>query len=285
MSRDRGFLGQPQETPVSYIVLLAYAVFMYPGRRAGSDHSLADWARITLSAVGDEIQDGEPWRLLTYAFTHGGLLHVLFNAASLVALGPPLERWLGSARFAVLYAVGALGGSLAGGFWHGPWTPLVGGSGALFAMMGAILALNMRAGRHLLDFLEHGGARSFLGIVLANLVLGWVIPHVSNAAHLGGMLAGFVVTFSFLERGRTLEDKVARAARAGWVALLLTCTLYACFPTARVDFLVRKVNAAVEPSARRPYLEALLLFERSDFWPGFDEYPLYRARWLRELSR
>lgn len=264
MSRSRPWWGQPQETPITYIVLLAYAVLMYPGRRPGADHSLADWAQMTLGAVGTRIQDGEPWRLLSYAFTHGGLLHVLLNAACLIALGPTLERWLGSARFAVLYVVGALGGGLVGVYWHGPWTPLVGGSGALFAMMGAVLALNMRAGRHLLDFLDHAGTRSFLGIVLANLVLGWVIPHVSNAAHLGGLLAGFVVTFSFLERGRAISDRISVVARAGWATLLATTTLYTCIPTARGDYLLRKAIETEDDAARRPYLQALRLLPESE---------------------
>lgn len=279
MSRYRTWFGQPQETPVSYVVLLAYAVLMYPGRRAGSDHSLADWGRVTLSAIGDAIQDGEPWRLLTYAFVHGGLIHVLVNAASLLALGPTLERWLGSARFTLLYLVGSLGGSLAGVFWHGPLSPLVGGSGALFAMMGAILALNMRGGRHLLDFLDHSGARSFLSIVLANLVLGWVIPQVSNAAHLGGMLAGFVLTFCFLERGRGIEDALSKWARAGWLTLLASTTLYTCWPTARFDYLARKADAAADAAAQRPYLEALLLMPRTDIPDDL------RIRIQQELAR
>lgn len=274
MTRYKPWLGLPQETPLSYVILLAYGVLMYPGRRAGTDASLADWARSHLAAVGYLVQQGEPWRLLGHAFVHGGLLHVLLNAGSLVALGPPLERWLGSPRFAVLYLVGALGGGVAGVFWHGPWTPLLGGSGALFAMMGAVLALNMRGGRHLLDFLEHGGARSFLGLVLANLVLGWVIPNVSNAAHLGGLLAGFVVTFCFLHRGQLLADRASRAARIGWLLLLLSTTLYTCIPTTRPDYLwARAMDSNTDPARRRAYLAALELIPWEEAVP-----PEVRAR-------
>jgi len=257
MKRREGWLGRFEETPLTYVVLLAYGVLMFPGRRPNFDHSLADWARLALSAIGEPIQRGEPWRLVTYAFVHGGLVHVLFNAAALVSIGPTLERWLGSGRFALLYLVGSLGGSLAGVFWHGALAPLVGGSGALFAMLGAILALNMRGGRHLLDFLDHGGARSFLGLVIANLVLGWIIPHVSNAAHLGGMLAGFVLTFCFFERGRAIDDRVSAWARAGWLALLASCLLYTCFPTARADYLVRAALTTADVDEREDYFAAL----------------------------
>jgi rhomboid protease GluP len=257
MTRYRPWLGQPQETPLSYVILLAWAVLMYPGRRSGSEQTLADWARHELCAVGYLVQQGEPWRLLSYSCVHGGLLHVLFNAASWIALAPALERWLGPWRFALLYVVGALAAGVAGVFWHGPWSPLVGGSGALFALMGAILALNMRAGRHLLDFLEVAGARSFLSVIVANLILGWVIPFVSNAAHLGGLLAGFVLTFCFLERGRTQADGVARMAQAGWALLLVTTTLYTCWPVARGDYLLSKVLTTDDVARQRTYWEAL----------------------------
>jgi hypothetical protein len=158
----------------------------------------------------------------------------------------------------VLYLLGALAGALAGVFWHGPYSPLVGGSGALFAMMGGVLALNMRAGRHLLDFLDYSGARSFLGLVLANLILGWVIPNVSNAAHLGGLLAGFVLTFCFFQRGSALVDRTSHAAQAGWLLLLVSTTLYTCFPTARGDYLAHAL-ADADPAQKQRLLLALRL--------------------------
>jgi hypothetical protein len=133
-------------------------------------------------------------------------------------------------------------------------------------MMGGVLALNMRAGRHLLDFLEYSGSRSFLGLVLGNLVLGWVIPHVSNAAHLGGLLAGFVLTFCFLERGRALADRVTRAAQVGWLVLLASTTLYTCFPTARSDYLLAAMEDA-GVARKRELLQALLLVPEREIPP------------------
>ncbi len=284
MSRHKPWLGQPQETPLTYVVLLAWAVLMYPGRRAGSEQTLAGWARNELASIGYLAHQGEPWRLLTHAFVHGGLMHVLFNGAALVAFGPGLERWLGSKRFALVYFVGALASAIAGVFWHGPWTPLVGGSGAIFAMMGAVLALNMRAGRHLLDFLDHAGSRAFLGLVLANLILGWVIPNVSNAAHLGGLLAGFVLTFCFLERGHAPTDRVSRAAQAGWLLLLLSTTLYTCWPTARGDYLLARAIEIDDPAQRRVFLRALRLAPVAESRPdlGAEEWYEMIDRDLRD---
>lgn len=132
---------------------------------------------------------GEWWRLWSSIFLHGGLLHLLFNLLVLANIGIILEPWLGHVRFAVLYV-------LAGGI--ASWTSLtvninvvsVGASGAVFGLYGFFLALLLcnRLGpsarqRYL------GGTAVFIGI---NLVLGFTVPVVDNAAHLGGLIAGFV---------------------------------------------------------------------------------------------
>lgn len=264
MNRYRPWRGAPQETPLTFIILLAYAVLMYPGRRGGDDASLADRAREAFAATGYHIQAGEPWRLLTHAFVHGGLVHVLFNGFALLAFGPTVERWLGSARFGLLYAVSAVAGGVAAVYWQGPVAGLVGGSGALFGMMGAVLALNMRAGRHLLDFLDYAGPRSFIGLIVANLIIGAILPFVSNAAHVGGLVAGFVLTFCFLERGDAISDGLSRAARAGWVMLLCSSVAYTCWPTARIDHLWQRARTATDPEEQRELLTAIELLPREE---------------------
>jgi membrane associated rhomboid family serine protease len=58
------------------------------------------------------VADGDLYRLLTSAFMHYGLTHLLFNMYALFVVGPPLEAWLGRLRFSALYALSALGGSV-----------------------------------------------------------------------------------------------------------------------------------------------------------------------------
>ena len=133
--------------------------------------------------------DGQWWRLWSSLFLHGGLLHLLFNLLVLANIGILLEPWLGHVRFTLLYV-------LAGGI--ASFTSLsmninvvsVGASGAVFGLYGFFLALLLfnRLGpaarqRYL------GGTAVFIGI---NLVLGFTVPVVDNAAHLGGLMAGFV---------------------------------------------------------------------------------------------
>ena len=155
------------------------------------------------AAVGIFVQGGEPWRLLTHAFLHGSLIHLAFNTFFLIQIGPMLERRMGGVKFALLYTVAAVSGGIVASLWNAPYVCLVGGSGALFGMLGAAVAINLRSGRHLLDFLDYHGPRQLLGLIAINLFLGLVIPFVSNAAHIGGLVSGFTLSFCFLERQRT----------------------------------------------------------------------------------
>jgi len=132
----------------------------------------------------------EPWRLLTSAFLHSPslFLHILFNMLVLYQVGPWLEQALGRARFAALYVVSALGGSV--GFLLlgvNPNLPpafqpsVVGASGAVFGMFGALLVLTRSLGR---------SDQALIGTIAINFVLGLIIPNVAWQGHLGGLITG-----------------------------------------------------------------------------------------------
>ncbi|MBK8978291.1 MAG: rhomboid family intramembrane serine protease [Planctomycetes bacterium] len=254
MRRDRTLLEQFDTTPVSYAVLLAWltlAVLTDP-----LDPTLPQLVRFG-AASGILVQDGEPWRLLTHAFLHGGLLHLAFNGYFLFWIGPQLEERLGSLRFALLYAVAAAGGGITALLSQDPLQVVVGGSGAIFGMLGGAVALMMRQGRTQLEFLDYHGPRRLLSLIVLNLVLGLMMPLISNAAHVGGLIAGFVLTFLFFDRGRSGADAISRAAQLGWIALFASLTLYCATPVLRWDYRLRMTREATAPEARRRYAEAL----------------------------
>jgi rhomboid protease GluP len=209
------------------------------------------------ACIGLRVAEGEAWRLLTYAFLHGGLLHLLCNGWFLLVIGPMLEVALGPWRYFALYVAGALGGGLAGDWANGPLVPLVGGSGALFGMLGAMLAMHVRHGRNWTDFLEDRGARSVISLIVANLALGLLIPYVSNAGHAGGLVAGFVASFCFLARGRHAPDRVSRLIQAGWLTLTASLVLWTLEPFPREDALVLAADRAPDRAAAEPFVRAL----------------------------
>jgi len=250
--RQPSLLEQVDRSPASYIILVIYitlAVLTNP--MSPTSEKLLQYG----AAQSILIQDGEPWRLLSYAFLHGGLIHLMFNSYCLVQFAPMLEARLGTLRFIILYVIGSLGGSLAAVLCTESYLVLVGGSGALFAMFGAVLAINMRQGRHHLEFLDYYGPRSIPMLIGINLLIGWMIPFVSNSGHIGGLLAGFTLTFCFFERGRNPADTLSRRIAAAWIALLISVTLYCVYPVLRWDYRLRIARQSEDVRLRQELLE------------------------------
>jgi len=237
-------LQHADRTPVTLLIALAYGTLLVltdpfgrDGAEFGKQLEAYGWLTPKLAA------DGEAWRMLSSAFLHGGIVHVLFNLAMLFAIGPALELSLGSLRYLVLYVIAALGGSIAVCLFYDIHQPVVGGSGALFGMMGALLAINMRSGRHLFSFLDFEGPRRLIGMIVVNLVIGWLLPMVSNTAHIGGLIAGFLVTFLWLRPGREVTVDLRRWRSAG-VALFLSLLFASLMPVTRYDWLLRQARQA-----------------------------------------
>ena len=142
----------------------------------------------------------EPWRFLSAAFLHSPstYFHVLLNMFALWSLGQYLEPMLGRARFAAIYLISGIGGQVAVTLLAGSptvvgirtgldeaWlTPVVGASGAIFGLFGALLILNRHLGR------SSAGMYATIGI---NAVIGFVVPGIAWQAHLGGLLTGAAV--------------------------------------------------------------------------------------------
>ncbi|GAB3536981.1 hypothetical protein GCM10027403_19600 [Arthrobacter tecti] len=125
----------------------------------------------------------EPWRMLTAAFLHSPsfLLHIGFNMYALWIMGQALEPLLGRVRFLALYLIAAIGGSVAVLLLSSPLQPVVGASGAVFGLFGAMFIVQRRRG---------GDVRQLVVLIAINTVLGFVVQGISWQAHLGGLLAG-----------------------------------------------------------------------------------------------
>lgn len=127
---------------------------------------------------------GEYYRLLTSAFLHGGIVHLLLNMYALYLFGPQLEAALGRLRFIVLYVVSALGGSALSYAFASPVQPSLGASGAVFGLLGAYLVINRRLGRD---------NTPVLMLLAINLAYGFLVPNIDWRAHLGGLVTGALV--------------------------------------------------------------------------------------------
>jgi rhomboid protease GluP len=137
--------------------------------------------------------------LLTAIFVHAGLMHLLLNMYGLLFVGLFLEPVLGGWRFAIYYLATGLLASITSLKVH-PDLVGVGASGAIFGMYGVFLACLLTG------VFPPGMKKAFLLSTLifvgANLVMG-LSGNIDNAAHIGGLVAGFLIGFFF---SRTRPD-------------------------------------------------------------------------------
>lgn len=145
---------------------------------------------------------GEYYRLISSAFIHYGIIHILFNMWALYVLGPPLEQHLGRLRFATLYLMSALGGSVVVYLFSSPMTGTGGASGAIFGLFGATIV----AARKLnLD------VRWLVGLVAVNLVLTFSIPGISWQGHIGGLITGALIGTAYINAPRASRTAIQAA--------------------------------------------------------------------------
>jgi membrane associated rhomboid family serine protease len=140
------------------------------------------------------LAQGEYWRLFTALFLHGGFTHLLFNIFALYILGPPLERSIGTLRFAVCYLISGLASS-AGvvaltvvGFVQ--VAQLVGASGCIMGIVGTWAGFLVRH-RHAPQAKQRLG--NVVLIIVIQVAFDLSTPQVSMAAHVCGLIAGFVL--------------------------------------------------------------------------------------------
>ena len=172
---------------------------------------------------GAAVAAGEWWRLMTAPFLHAGLWHVGLNMLALWVLGGVVEPLLGRWRFVAVYLVAALGGTVTSYALTGPGVISVGASGAVFGLLGATLVIMRRLNRDV---------SGVVVLLLINMVLGFVVPNIDWRAHLGGFVAGALLTLVMVATPRRF------AAAASWGGVAAMLALMAAVVGWRTDQLV-----------------------------------------------
>ena len=201
---------------------------------------------LTLLAWGGDMPvytlTGDTWRLLTAMFLHGGIVHLALNMYVLAFTAPQVEYEFGTTRMLAIYLGGGLLASCASVFWgemrSTPQNPIglltvgVGASGAVMALFGSLLAglvLPTPRFAHLPRHLQPGIHKGLIQAVVINVGMGFVIPNVDNAAHVGGLLGGMALGIVMAVSPAAVEarDTFARfVAAAGLVAVCVGTLLH-----------------------------------------------------------
>ncbi len=179
----------------------------------------------------------EPWRFLTSAFLHYptfpfSLVHLGFNMWALWNVGQILERVLGQARFAAVYLLSAVGGSVGylllipagpGSDWYlmmsegsGPGIAgAVGASGAVFGLFGAFFVVNRRLGRD---------STAIISLIVVNGMISFY-PGIAWQAHLGGLVTGAIAAATIAYAPREKRTLLQTLGLVGVAVLLLVVTI------------------------------------------------------------
>ncbi len=173
-----------------FVVLYTQSIFLFPSQ--------------ALAELGGNVWiltiNGQWWRLLTSVFLHGGLMHLLLNSIVLMNIGIFLEPVLGRISFAIVYlltGIIASGASLLVNYGGG-YVVSIGASGAIFGMYGFFLALlttNLFRPEFRKVFLQN--TLVFVGLNIAIGFFGFLGP-IDNAAHIGGLVSGFILGYLWL---------------------------------------------------------------------------------------
>ena len=163
---------------------------------------------------------GQWWRLVTAGFLHGGLLHILMNSWAMFDLGANVEEVYGASRMLVIYFVSSVFGFYVSAMWAPG--PSVGASAAVFGLIGAMIAVGVR----------HRGAMGsaikgmYMRWAIYGLLFGLLMPGIDNAAHLGGIAAGFGVGY-LAGHQRYEGSALERVWRiAAWLCILITVVCF-----------------------------------------------------------
>ncbi|NBG86949.1 rhomboid family intramembrane serine protease [Isachenkonia alkalipeptolytica] len=134
------------------------------------------------------IEEGQWFRLVTSMFIHGGLMHIFFNMYILYIFGNLAEKVYGSYKFLTIYvSTGIIAGITT--LIVNPETISVGASGAIFGLIGLLFGTGFR--KDTPSLLKSITGTTLLPMILINVFLGFTVPSINNAAHLGGLFSGF----------------------------------------------------------------------------------------------
>ncbi|WP_243290557.1 rhomboid family intramembrane serine protease [Bacillus sp. FJAT-47783] len=174
--------GKPFFTKVFLLIqIFMFVVLELFGGSTNTDTLLKFGAK-----VNELIYAGEWWRFVTPIFLHIGFLHLLMNSFALYYIGVAVEKMYGSLRFLFIYLFAGITGTIAS-FVFSPAIS-AGASGAIFGLFGSLLLLGLLKPN--LFFRTIGP--NILIVIAINLSLGFAIPNIDNAGHIGGLIGGFV---------------------------------------------------------------------------------------------
>lgn len=168
---------------VTYIIILINFIALVCTYIFGYNDVLLWGANIKSAILG-----GDYYRLVTSMFLHSGIIHFVFNTYALYVIGPQLESFFGKTKFLIIYLFSGITGNLLSMLLTDGAS--VGASGAIFGLLGSIVYF----GYHYRVYLGTVIKSQVIPLIAINLLVGFITPNIDNAAHIGGLIGGLLIT-------------------------------------------------------------------------------------------
>ncbi|HYO81033.1 MAG TPA: rhomboid family intramembrane serine protease [Bryobacteraceae bacterium] len=221
-----GFIPNARFTTVVILLInagLYVATTLYSIQMAGGEGAFDIHPQVLLifgAKLSSLIAAGDWWRLITAGFLHGGILHILMNSWVIFDLGTTVEEFYGTPRYLVLYLLSTIAGFMAS-TWYSP-AMSVGASAPLFGLLGAMIAAGTKARTPMGSAIR----AHYMQWAIWGVVMGFLPGlRIDNAAHLGGLAAGFI--FGYVAGTRPLFEGVGEKLWKVAAALSILLTAFA----------------------------------------------------------
>lgn len=161
------------------------------------------------------VESGEYYRILTSAFLHIGAMHLIFNMYALYVAGSQIEYIYGKAKYIFIYLISALMGSLFTIALSGDNVVAAGASGAIFGLFGSLLYF----GYNYRGYMGNALISQIVPVVALNLLIGFSNPNIGNAAHIGGLIGGYLISMVL---GANIDEDKKNRINGIIISIILT---------------------------------------------------------------
>ena len=162
---------------------------------------------------------GEYYRLITSGFLHIGVIHLLLNMYSLYIVGSQVEYFYGKVKYIIIYLFSLIMGSLFTVALSSVNTVSAGASGAIFGLLGSILYFGIKYR----GYIGNSLVNQIVPVVVLNLIIGFTTPGIGNAAHIGGLIGGYLISMAV---GIGIDKKEQKSSRINGIIISSILTIF-----------------------------------------------------------
>lgn len=162
---------------------------------------------------------GEYYRIITSAFLHIGIFHLLINMYSLYIVGTQVEYFYGKVKYLIIYFFSAIMGSLFTVALSSANTVAAGASGAIFGLLGSILYFGIKYR----GYIGNSLINQIVPVVILNLIIGFTTPGIGNAAHIGGLIGGYLISMGV---GIGIDNREQKSSRVNGIVISVILTIF-----------------------------------------------------------